>query len=225
MHESPIVAFARDFSNHDEAIVAEVQGYVADAPTDEEIIGFYGSENYAEQTRSFLATVTLLDNKRLLDAVEDKYTQEILAAWRSRGVIDVATLPTAANAVFGPMLDPKLIPPGNSPESYWKDCWTLYGKATEELEQHMAARGKVLLSIDVTEGDTLFFALVDADTAARWRGKALCVEDGYYSGVRPPMWDRFWDHLSYFYIQLADADMRGYPPGTRVREPVLPFAE
>jgi len=43
MRENPIVAFARDFSNQDETLVAAVRGYVADTPTDEKIIGFYGS--------------------------------------------------------------------------------------------------------------------------------------------------------------------------------------
>jgi len=47
MRENPIVAFARDFSNQDETLVAAVRGYVADTPTDEKIIGFYGSANYA----------------------------------------------------------------------------------------------------------------------------------------------------------------------------------
>jgi hypothetical protein len=224
MHEDPILAFARDFSNGDEAIVAAVRDYVAEPPNDEELIGFYGSEDYAPRTRAFLATVSLLDNKRLLDAAEDKYTQEILTVWSRKGVIDVATLPAAAKTVFGPMLDPKLIPAGTPPEDYFKNCWTLYGKATEELEQHMAARGKALLSIDATEGDTMFFAFADPETAMRWRGKALSVEDGYYAGVRPPMWDRFWEHLTYSFIRPSE-DRRGYPAGTRMREPVLPLAE
>jgi hypothetical protein len=223
VREDPILTFARDFSNHDDAIVATVRGYLADPPTDEEIIGFYGSKTYAPRTRVFLATVSLLGRKRRLDSVEDKYTVELLQQWRDDGVIDVTALPPAAKLAFGPMLDPSRSAP-TSMEAYCKDLWTHYAKATEELEQQIAARGKVLLSIDATDGDTMFFALVDPNIAVRWRGKGLSEEKGYYAGVRPPMWDRFWDHLTYF-SELTEPDQSGYPPGTRSREPILPLAE
>jgi hypothetical protein len=224
VREDPLLTFARDFSNNDDAIVATVRGYLTEPPTEEKVIGFYGSDVYAPRTRVYLATVSLLDRKKLLDAVEDKYTLELLQQWRDDGVIDVAALPPAAKATFGPMLDAHLI--STTPiEQFRKDLWAHYAQATEELEQQIAARGKVLLSIDATDGDTLFFARVDADVAARWRGKALSAEDGYYAGVRPPMWDRFWDHLTYFSDVLNEPGQSGYPPGTRRREANLPFAE
>jgi hypothetical protein len=225
MHENPITAFARDFSRNDETLVDEVRTWLAKPPIDEKAIGFYGSEEYAPRTRVFLATVSLLDKRHLIDSVEDKYTVELFWRWCDKGVIDVAALPPAARAVFGPLVRDKAGITMASMDDYIKACWASYAKATEELEQQITTRGKVLLSIDATEGDTMFFALVEPHIAARWKDKALSDEDGYYAGVRLPMWDRFWDHLTYFSKLVNEPDFRGYPPGTRRREIRLPFAE
>ena len=228
MREDPLIAFARDFSDNAEAIVAQVQAYLATPPVDEEVIGFYGSEHYAPRTRAYLATVSLLEREQFLDAAEDKYTIDLLRQWQKRGVIDVDTLPPAALAVFGPLLRPAAFaadPAMDSIERYAQACWNAYAAATQELEQHIAARGKVLLSVDATDGDTLFFATCPRDVAARWQGKALAEEGGYRAGVRSPMWDRFWDHLMYHCDPQDESVPEGYPPGTRVRENRLPFAE
>jgi hypothetical protein len=222
MHEDPILAFARDFSANSDAIVDDVRGYLADPPTDPETIGFYGSGSYAPRTRAFLATVSLLTDHGLLDAAEDKYTRELLVQWDARGLIAGTALPPAAKTVFGPLISGRRV---WLRCAYRRRCWTLYAQATVELEQQVAARGRALLSIDATGGDTLFFAAVDPAVAARWRGKAFSEEDGYYAGVRPPMWDRFWDHLSCSTYLLDRDDRPGYPPGTPARTPTLPFAE
>jgi len=222
MHEdNPILAFARDFSNNDEAIVSEVQGYIDQPPTDGKVIDFHGLRNADATTRTFLATVQRLRARGWLSSVEDKYTFEIVKAWQSKGWI-APLLPPAVKAVFGPFLDPDLVDPKFSFDGYSRDLWAHYADATKEIEQSFWSHGKVLLSIDATDGDTLFFAAVAPDVAARWCDKALCAWQGYYAGVRRPMWDCFYAHLVYA-LQLAPMQ-EGYPLGISLREDVLPFA-
>lgn len=220
--EDPIITFARDFSDGDATIVAQAGRYLAAPPTDLETIGFYGAETHPPRHRAFLATVTLLDGKERLTAVEDKYSYELFALWAEAGVIDPATLPPAAKALFGPLID------GSEPEikAYQALAWATYAQATAELEAHIADRGKVLLSVDASDGDTMLFALVDPAIADRWRDRALSEHQGYRAGVRAPMWDRFWAHLAYAMRgMLVAEDREGYPPGTRRRVEEIPFAE
>lgn len=220
--EDPIIAFARDFSGGDATIVAQAERYLATPPTDMATIGFYGAEQHPPRHRAFLATVTLLDGKEKLSAVEDKYSYELFALWAEAKVIDPAKLPPAAKALFGPMID------GSEPDiaTYQARAWKDYAQATAELEAHIAARGKALLSIDATDGDTMLFALVDPAIADRWRNRALSEHQGYRAGVRAPMWDRFWSHLDYAMRgMLVAEDREGYPPGTRRRVEEIPFAE
>jgi hypothetical protein len=178
---------------------------------------------YNPNSRSFLATVSLLGEKEKIDSVEDKYLFEILDQWHQAGAIDPATLPGAAKAVFGPLMSAELAD-GEAFSVYRKALWSSYAQAAGELERHIAARGRVLLSIDATAGDTMFFALVSPEIARHWRDKALSEQDGYRAGVHSPMWDRFWDHLVYA-MRLDGYDAKGYPPGTRLRDEAIPFAD
>lgn len=225
--DNPIVAFARDFSGDDAQIMAQVAAFVANPPTQMETIGFHGMGDSPAQSRVFLATVSLLGRNGKLMEVEDKYTYELLYQWRDDGLLDVEALPETAKAVFGPILDENLELDEQGVEAYRALAWRSYAKATEELEQYFASRGKVLLSIDATGGDTLFFALAELQVAERWRDKALARHhDGYLAGVRSPMWDAFWAHLSYALRGLiAEDDQQGYPPGTRLRDETIPFAQ
>lgn len=224
--DHPIIAFARDFSGNDQSLVAKVRAWLDQPPTAPDQIGFHSAEGYNPTSRLFLATVNLLDEAGHLSSVEDKYTYELLQIWNDDKVVDAASLPEPAKTVFAPFLT------GTSPHrsaeevaAYRAMVWESYARATEQLEEHIAARGKVLLSIDATEGDTMFFARVDKDIAARWRDKALSEQDGYRAGVRAPMWDRFWNHLAYAARGFIAEDTRtGYPRGTRRRANDIPFA-
>lgn len=229
-HENPIVAFARDFSGDDAAIMTQVKSWVVAPPTDARAIGFHGSDSYEPRTRLFLATVHLLSDKGKIYSVEDKYTYEILDRWGDEGVIDPATLPSAAKAVFGPFMGQEMpdFDDDAVAELYRKTVKSSYAKATEEIEQDIASRGRVLLSVDATNDDTMFFALVEPDIATRWRNKALSEQDGYRAGVRSPMWDRFYTHMAYAVpddVWAAEDQEESYPPGTRLRSDVIPFAE
>jgi hypothetical protein len=221
LHENPLLSFARDFSGDDAAILKQVEGWIASPPEDWKVIGFHGSAEYNPNTRSFLATVSLLANEDKIYQAEDKYLFSILGRWCDERVIDPATLPRAAKAVFGPYITGEEVD-----DDYHKTVWSLYAEATEEFEQHIASRGRTLLSVDATDGDTMFFALVKSEIARRWRDKALCEQDGYRSGVRSPMWDRFWDHMACCLGDLwATKDQEGCPSGTRLRSETIPFAE
>lgn len=221
--ENPVVAFARDFSGNDAALVEKVNAFVANPPTKMEQIGFYGAEGYAPNTRLYLAAVNLLDLGGHLISVEDKYTYEIFQYWHQEGLLKAEALPPAAKAFLTPILDGK----GFTNEqlaAYYEVAWANYAKATEEIEALFAAQGKTLLSVDATQGDTLFFALVDKEVAERWRDKALSEEAGYRAGVRSPMWGAFWAHLDYgigFY--RLPGNKPGLPPGSRPRDEAIPF--
>lgn len=231
--EDPIITFSRDFSGNDAAIVATAERYLATPPTDLETIGFYGSDVYPPRHRAFLATVTLLDSKGKLTAVEDKYSYELFALWAEAGVIDPATLSPAAKALFGPLIDgstPDIKADGEKVDgeeglaAYQARAWESYAQASTDLEAHIAASGKALLSIDATDGDTMLFALVPPSIADRWRNRALSEHEGYRAGVRAPMWDRFWAHLAYAMRGLlVREDRKGYPPGTPRRVEEIPF--
>nr|WP_320188680.1 hypothetical protein [Agrobacterium rosae] len=219
-----IIAFASDFSGDDPTIISRVRAMAANPPADMETVGFYGVEDYSSRHRLFLATVNLLDSEGKLHSVEDKYTSEIFSIWQEGGVIDKTTLGPVANAVFGPLIVGEQ-PPG--PISAYHDLvWSHYALATKELEQSILDSGKVLLSIDATDGDTMFFALVSPVIANRWRDKALSEQAGYRAGVRSPMWDRFWENLTYSTRgMVAGDDRKGLPPGTRERDETIPFAK
>lgn len=224
--DHPVVAFARDFSGHDEALVTKVKAFVDHPPTTREQLGFYSADTYNPTARLFLATVNLLDDAGHLSSVEDKYTYELLQIWNDDKVVDADSLPEPAKTVFAPFLKgDSLDKPAEEVAAYRTTVWENYAKATQQLEEHLAARGKILLSIDATSGDTMFFALVDKSIAAHWRDRALSEQDGYRAGVRAPMWDRFWAHLSYAARGfLVDEAQTGYPPGTRLRRDDIPFA-
>jgi len=228
-NEDPLIAFARDFSGNDAAIVAAAERYLATPPTDPETIGFYSADIYPPRHRAFLAIVTLLDNKKMLTAVEDKYSYELFSLWVEAGVIDLATLPPTAKALFGPLIDGSTLDIEADGDAglaaYQTRAWETYAQATADLEAHIAARGKVLLSVDATDGDTMLFALVAPAIADRWRDRALSEHEGYRAGVRAPMWDRFWAHLAYAMRgSLVAEDQEGYPPGTPRRAEEIPFA-
>lgn len=219
-----IIAFASDFSGNDAAIVDKVRQMAANPPTDLETIGFYGAEDYPERHRLYLATVSLLDNAQKLYSAEDKYTAEIFSIWQDDGIIDEKTLPAAAKAVFGPLITG--VEPQGGVQQYHGVVWEKYAEATKELENTIADNGRVLLSIDATDGDTMLFALVAPDIAERWRDKALSEHQGYYAGVRSPMWDRFWIYLNYSTRgMIAPEDRKGIPPGTAERADAIPFAK
>lgn len=219
-----IIAFASDFSGRDAAIVERVKEMAAHPPTDMETIGFYSGDEYPSRARLFLATVNLLDAKEKLYSVEDKYASEIFSIWQEKGVIQEDELPPLAKSVFGPLLGGEQ--PSGKIEDYQDFVWNNYAHATRELEKYFAERGRVLLSIDATEGDTMFFALVPADIAERWRDRALAEYEQYTGGVRSPMWDRFWVYLNYStHGLMGDESRKDLPPGTAKRVDAIPFAK
>lgn len=78
-----------------------------------------------------------------------------------------------AKAVFGPLIIGER--PSGEIGRYHDLVWEQYASATKELERYMADRGRVLLSIDATDGDKMLFALVPPDVTTRWRDKSRWV--------------------------------------------------
>jgi hypothetical protein len=113
--------------------------------------------------------------------------------------VDPATLASVADTVFGLwMMEERLknfyLTDAIAAAACRQAVESSYAKATEEIEAHIPSRGRVL-SVDATNGDTMFFAPVKPDIAQRWREKASSEQDVCRAGVRSPM-DRFSVHTA-----------------------------
>jgi hypothetical protein len=70
----------------------------------------------------------------------------------------------------------------------------------------------------------MFFIGLAPLVAERWQERAFSDHDGYRAGLRLPMWDRFWDHLSVSLRHLVvENGQSAYPPGTRPRDRAIPL--
>ena len=222
---SSLIAFATDLSSpNDTELMRQVANFATSPPTTREEIGFYGLENAAPRTRAFLATVSLLTERGYIQSVEDKYTYDILGEWQRDKLIDVDALPVAGRGVFGPIAKMDFPENKKKNEDYSRFVWENYGQATRELEQQIALSGRLLMSVDATSGDTLYFVVIKPEIAERWQDRAFSNEAGYQAGLRPAMWDRFFDHLDNALPGLLYTPERsGLPPGTPTRKADLPM--
>jgi hypothetical protein len=227
--EDPVIALARDLSGGDSETIAQARRFVDEPPTTIEEIGFYGCEKAAAETRTYYGVVTALAEAGYIYSIEDKYTTEIIDHWIDDEVLVLDALPATARSVFSSLASCEYPDLDEEEHAFLYDrLMRSFAQATRELEEQLAAAGKALLSIDATDGDTMFFAVVPADVATKWLNKAFAVRtDGYRAGVRPAMWDRFWVHLSYAldFDDLEHADVDRLPPGTRERENDIPMVE
>jgi len=230
---APIHDFASDFSGGNPEILSRVGAYIDNPPTEIEEIGFYGMENESPGTRLFLATVSLLDSQDHLYSFEDKYMADLLAVWAEDGLFDPGQLPPEAQGVFRPFFDMAFVDAiydeeGSETSPALRDYIAYldahYAEATLQLEAAIEeSSGKTLLSVDATEGDTMFFALVEPEIAEKWLNKGFAAPREYQAGIREPMWDFFWYNLVYA-LQLptvGDIYTRPLPEGTRKRREFL----
>jgi hypothetical protein len=225
-NEPALVAFARDISGNDVSVVRKVRRIVDNPPTQDEKVGFYSGAEAPAATRAWLATVQLLNDKGYIIAMEDKYSDEMISFWEQNGFIDISALPPAtrhiASIIHENDLDADELDQDNEQQAQFRRfLWENYAQATEDLEAQIRKRGKVLLSVDTTSGETMFYALVAPEVAHRWQGVMLSPADNRWDqgGVGTFEWDRYWGHLSYalgplFIEEKAEMD---YPPGTRIR--------
>lgn len=219
-----VTAFARDVSGGAPKVMDSVAKWAVTPPQDMETIGFYSGEDGAPEERLWLATVSLLDLEGYLTSCEDKYCNEVVSIWQDKGLIDVSALPAPARDVFGTILSP---PPEWGDGSMTADgilrsqrrFWDHFGEATGQVENQIASRGKALLSVDATDGDTQFFIALPPEQAQRWSGKGMARSaDGTERGIRPVQWGDYWTMLTYAFstfVAPADAYLQPPPPGTR----------
>jgi hypothetical protein len=220
MHDQGLIEFARDFSGNDPVVLEKVKRYIANAPTKIEEVGFYGSDGDTPQPerRQWLATVSALADAGHLTPSEDKYSNELVPVLAQNGQIDLAAMPAKIRLFWHDVGE------GDSDLSeraFRKMAWETYGQATNVIEAQLAARGKALLSIDVTDGDTMYFAVVDKAVADRWLNTGFGNSAAYDGGIREPMWDRYWFFLAYSVgSMLVDSSKTELPPGTRDRDTI-----
>lgn len=220
-----LIAFARDFSNDNLEVVEQVKRFVASPPGDDETVGFHESSALPAETRAWLATVNLLSDKNHIMSSEDKYCQEVFAIWADEGWLNVDAMPAGLKDILRTFRDETATDEDEQKyRSFRKVLWQNYAKLTEAVEESFRAKGLALLSIDATDGDTMFYAVVDADIAKRWLGKSFSPVSTreYIGGIRLPMWDRYWAHLSYAMgpMVVGAENETGLPPGTRQRGPM-----
>jgi hypothetical protein len=215
-----LLDFASDLCNGDPAILTAVRRWLVAAPTSNEEIGFHGDPDaMPPEWRQWLATVSLLTEHDYIMSFEDKYSDEIVEVWDDMGVLEIDALPEAAQElwrIIGDGVD--YDDDGNQDTAQFETIWQGYSAATAAVEAAISASGKTLVSIDATDGDTMFFAVLDPAIALRWVGTGFAVADSYGSryeaGVRPPMWDRLWEHLLYALGDVPeDIKAGGLPPG------------
>jgi hypothetical protein len=216
MHDRGLIEFARDFSGNDPVVMKKVERFVETAPTKIEDIGFYGSGDDAPEYRKWLATVSALEDAGHLIPSEDKYSNEFVHVLAQNGKIDINVMPAKVKQFWNDVLG------GDSDlgqRAFRKIAWEIYAEATRAVEAQLAARGKALLSIDATDGDTMYFAIVDKAVADKWRGTGFGNFTAYDGGIREPMWDRYWFFLAYSVgSKLVDGNKMALPPGIRERE-------
>jgi hypothetical protein len=216
MHDQGLIEFARDFSGNDPVVMDKVKRFIANAPTRIEEIGFYGSEGDTPQRRQWLATVSALADAGHLTPSEDKYSNELVPVLAQNGQIDISAMPTNIRRFWHDVGE------GDSDlneRAFRKMAWATYAQATAAVEAQLAARGKALLSIDATDGDTMYFAIVDKAVADRWRNTGFGNFAGYDGGIRAPMWDRYWFNLAYRVgSMLVDSEKDALPPGINARD-------
>lgn len=223
MHDRGLVEFARDFSGNNPALIEKVKRYIAKAPTRIEDIGFYGLEDDTPHRRQWLATVSALADDGHLTPSEDKYSNEFIHVLAQDQQLDLTGLPEKIRKFWIDIGDRET----SSDPSFGKKAAAIYGEATMAVEALLASRGKALLSIDATDGDTMYFAVVDKTLADKWRGTGFGDSATHDGGVRDPMWDRYWSNLQYAVGERWIVDQDAYPPGTRLREaagPLKPYA-
>jgi hypothetical protein len=218
VHDQGLIEFARDFSGNDPIVMEKVKRYIANPPTKIEEVGFYGSEGSTPQPqrRQWLATVSALADAGHLTPSEDKYSNEFVHVLVQNKQIDLALMAAPIKRFWDDIAE------GDSDLSeraFRKMAWDTYARATDAVEAQLAARGKALLSIDATDGDTMYFAVVDKTVADRWRNTGFGNFPAYDGGIREPMWDRYWFFLAYSVgSMLVDGRKTELPPGTRDRE-------
>lgn len=226
--DDPLYRLADDLSGGDEALLAKVAGIIENPPTVLEEVGFYRVENEPPRYRAVLATVFQMDEAGALHSAEDKYLPELLDLWIEDDLLDIDALPPEAQSVFRPVVE-RSVWDGEADRidpAFIETLERNYAAATRQLEEYFAAQGKVLLSVDATSGDTLHFALVEPEVAARWRNVRLSDHGPYTPGIRDPLWDSFW-HMLVYALRLptvGDTYSRPLPAGTRKRVDELPLA-
>lgn len=225
--EPLLLTFAIEISRGDAAVAAKVRQWLALPPATREDIGFYGDPGAMPLAwRQWLATVSLLEERGHIAGFEDKYSNEILAVWARDGLLDRDALPDDAQAVWAIIENGFDDGDDGAPDpAQLEQLWNGYAAAAKAAEAAISAKGRVLVSIDATDGDTLFFAALGPALAERWVGVGLAVfEDGGIrreAGVRAPMWDRLWEHLLYAMDDVPAAfAARGLPPGVAAAEPL-----
>jgi hypothetical protein len=215
-----LLAFATDVSNGDAKVVKAVSGWLKNPPQSAEEIGFYGDpEDMPPEWRRWLATVSLLAERDHITGFEDKYSDEFVDVWANRGLLAFDDLPQHAQEVWSIIADGvQCDDDGNPDVAQFEVLWNNYAAATAAVDDAFRAGGKVLVSIDATEGDTLFFAALEPAVADRWIGTGFAAVESYGTvyeiGVRPPLWGRLWEHLLYAMDDVPeDFEERGLPPG------------
>lgn len=206
-------------------MMALVSSFLDSPPTGIEQIGFYGCEGISAKARIYYGVVSALDRAGHIYSVEDKYSDELVQRWIGEGLIEVDALPAVGKKMVSSMANTEFMDLEEEElEKLRDELFRDYGQATRELEEYLEKKGKALLSIDVNEGDTLFFAVVEEAIAKRWRDTAFVEVDGYRAGVRSAMWDRFWFNFNYAMLWGSDLEVEEEdPPGTRLRDNDIPL--
>ena len=193
-----LLELAADLSENDKATTAAMEKALAKPPRTTEEIGFYVGRRNNDFENCFRYMVTLISRlDGVLHYVEDKYAYQILEDFD-----DAVGLPDSVRAIF---------PKGRAPEQDEFDRG--YLGAMKDLEQAYKDTGRVLLSIWLAGGDTIYFAPVKPEVAERWANRPLGkTHDGQYLGLREPAWDVFYQLMAYAFMWEDEEPPEGTSP-------------
>jgi len=191
--EPPLVAFARDLSGGDAAVVKAVSKLVANPPS--KVL----ADKADRVERAWPATINVLNKANFVEAFEDKYSNEAISIWIRDRRFDPALMPRPARELWTAVEERDIGETPTEQLAFGKRLWAGYADAVAALEAAIAAKGKRLISLDWSSEDTMIFAFVTPEVADRWTGSAFgtseCFYSGFPCGVHRPMWDRYWEFL------------------------------
>lgn len=194
--EHPLVAFVIDVSGNDAKLVASARKLIARPP------GTFDKDDRSDPiARAWILVVQQLNEAGYAHIFEDKYVNEAFAIWIDKGYIRPAEMPEPEAALMMAAAQRDIGDDAKAQLAFGKRLFAGYAAMVAAIDAQFAARGKMLVSLDIPSVETLAFLVLDAAVAKRWIGTSFGTARTYYgetvTGISPPRWDEFWEALEY----------------------------
>ena len=196
------MAFARDVSGDDSALMSAARKLVETPPITLEGIGFYSQEAAPAAERSLRGIISRLTDQGYLISNEDKYIHYLFKTLMEANLAD----PGDEADLFDLSVFFNKVDWDNGERPDWAAFKELFPHHTAALERAVVRKGFVLLSVRVPLGDTLYFWAAPPEVAKRWQNVALYAGVNTQKYAREPFvtftvtqpdWQSYWLFLTY----------------------------